>query len=35
MNEILEYDEKIGYYITRRTIAEGIGKEHSKVIRTI
>lgn len=35
MNEILEYDEKIGYYITSRTIAEGIGKEHSKVIRTI
>ena len=35
MNEILEYDEKIGSYITSRTIAEGIGKDHSKVIRTI
>lgn len=35
MNEILEYDEKIGYFVSSRTIADGLKKEHSKVIRTL
>lgn len=39
MDEILklnlEYDEKIGYFVSSKTIADGLGKEHSKVIRTL
>lgn len=35
MNEILEYDEKIGYYVTSRTIADGLGKRHDSVLRDI
>ncbi|MFV0577757.1 MAG: Rha family transcriptional regulator [Fusobacterium ulcerans] len=35
MNEVLEYDEKIGYYITSRTIAEGMGKRHDNIVRAI
>lgn len=39
MNEILklnvEYDEQIGYYVTSRTIAEGLGKRHDHVLRDI
>ena len=39
MNELLnlnvEFDENLGYYVTSRTLAEGLGKEHGKILRTL
>lgn len=39
MNELLkielEFDEKLGYYVTSRTIADGLGKRHDSVLRDI
>lgn len=39
MNEILnlslEFDEKIGYFVSSRTIANGLGKEHKHVLESI
>lgn len=36
MNEFnLEFDEKIGYYVSSRTIADGLGKRHDSVLRDI
>lgn len=39
MNELLklnlEYDGQIGYYVTSRMLAEGLGKEHGKILRTL
>lgn len=39
MNELLkvelEFDEKLGYYVTSRTIADGLGKRHDHVLRDI
>lgn len=39
MNELLktelEFDEKLGYYVTSRTIAEGLGKRHTHVLETL
>lgn len=39
MNELLklnlEYDEQIGYYVTSRMLAEGLGKEHRNVLRDL
>jgi Rha family phage regulatory protein len=31
----LEFDEKLGYYVTSRTIADGLGKRHDSVLRDI
>lgn len=36
MNEFnLEFDEKIGYYVSSRTIADGLGKRHAHVLDTL
>lgn len=39
MNELLktelEFDEKLGYYVTSRTIADGLGKRHAHVLRDL
>lgn len=39
MNELLklnlEYDEQIGYCVTSRMLAEGLGKEHRNVLRDL
>ncbi|WP_130890253.1 Rha family transcriptional regulator [Fusobacterium ulcerans] len=39
MNEILnlnlEFDEKIGYYVSSRTLADGLGKRHKNVLESI
>ena len=39
MNELLklnlEYDGQIGYYVTSRMLAEGLGKEHRNVLRDL
>lgn len=39
MNELLklnlEYDEQIGYCVTSRMLAEGLDKEHGKILRTL
>lgn len=39
MNELLklnlEYDGQIGYYVISRMLAEGLGKEHGKILRTL
>lgn len=39
MNELLklnlEYDEQIGYCVTSRMLAEGLGKRHNNVVRDI
>lgn len=39
MNELLnlnvEFDENLGYYVTSRTLAEGLGKRHAHVLATL
>jgi Rha family phage regulatory protein len=37
MNELLkvEFDEKLGYFVSSRTIADGLGKRHTHVLNTL
>ncbi|MEE0138833.1 Rha family transcriptional regulator [Fusobacterium ulcerans] len=39
MNELLkaelEFDEKLGYFVSSRTIADGLGKRHDNVLRDL
>lgn len=35
LNLNLEFDERIGYFVSSRTIAEGLGKRHDNVLRDL
>ena len=35
LNLNLEFDERIGYFVSSRTIAEGLGKRHDHVLRDL